>query len=334
MIAAATALRAIANGWDSGRLGGGRGAGLPREAEVIGHLGVSQGLATERVAQATAALDDVMAKARTLDAEIAALKPLDELLEDFALSSLARMILTLTAAAQMWGDVAALYTIATDDPRREIVDVHLLKQLLGTQVSAHDLAWELAPSRPLRRFGLIRTSTDVVGPLTGLQVHPLVLARLRAEPLDEAPESGIDVLDGTTPIDALHLGSGVADTLRAELARSPAQPLRLVIRGRDGSGRRTLLAALAKLADHKLARVRLELLGDRIAGLRDALERCLLAGWIPCIDGAVGDEDQANAARLRHIVAEFPGPASSGARSSFTGFGDVEIVQRADMRLY
>ena len=68
-IALALAVRAIAEGWDSGRLGT-MESEHPREREVLGLLGIRQGLATSRVAEATEALDEVMATARKVEATI------------------------------------------------------------------------------------------------------------------------------------------------------------------------------------------------------------------------------------------------------------------------
>ncbi|MDQ3364920.1 MAG: ATP-binding protein, partial [Myxococcota bacterium] len=76
----------------------------------------------------------------------------------------------------------------------------------------------------------------------------------------------------------------------------------------------TLLAALAALANRRLAVVHLTHLGDSMkpspTELRRALERCALAGWIPCIDGidSVPNDDHALRDKLRRTLGEFPGP--------------------------
>src|SRR5262249_49422788 len=63
--AAATALRAIAQDWDSGRISFSSQGGLPFEAEVLGLAGRSSGLARARIAEATEALDEATAALRT-----------------------------------------------------------------------------------------------------------------------------------------------------------------------------------------------------------------------------------------------------------------------------
>ena len=115
------------------------------------------------------------------------------------------------------------------------------------------------------------------------------------------------------PIEALRLPAPIAEVLAAAIARPPVRPLRIVIRGRDGSGRRTLLASLAALAHRRLAVINLHHLGDLRASmteLRRALDRCMLAGWIPCIDGvdSIPIDDRSQREKLRRILGGFLGP--------------------------
>ncbi len=312
-IAAGLAVRAIAEGWDNGRLGTGADQ-LPREREVLGLLGVRQGLAPQRVVEANDTLRDAMQAARDLEASIDKLRPLDELIEEFALSPLARMILTLVVAPQMWGEIAQLYAIVANSSSREVVDEHLLRQLLGPRVNPHDLAHELGPMQPLLRFGLLRMTSGSPRPFTGLAPDPLTLARLRGESLDQDPDGALEVVTDARPIGELRIPPEVAGVIAATIARQPTKPLRIVIRGREGSGRRTVLAALAGLAHRRLAMVHLDNLGDQArpspGELRRALERCAIAGWIPCIDGldAVANDDRSLREKLRRTIGEFPGP--------------------------
>ena len=313
-VAAALAVRAIAEGWDTGRLRGPAAEELPREREVLGLLGVAQGLAPERVQEASETLTEVLARARAHEDAVEALRPLDELCEEFALSNLARMVLMLTAAPQLWGEIAQLYAIVTGNPARAIVDEHVLRQLLGPRVNPHDLASELTPQAPLRRFGLVAAAADAPPPFAGLQAHPLVLARLRGEPLDADPAGELEVVLPGRALAELRLPAAITTALQDAVARTPAQPFRIAVRGRDGSGRRALLAGLAGLASRRLAIVHLGRIGAAArASMQDitrALERCALAGWIPCIDGVDGldGEDHASKERLRAVLAAFPGP--------------------------
>ena len=311
-IAAALAVRAIAEGWDNGRLGTGTDE-LPREREVLGLLGVRQGLAAQRVIEATDALRDVMADAHQLAAAIDRGKPFDEIVEEFGLSSLGRMILMLVVAPQMWGEVAQLYAIVAGNTTRDVVDEHLLRQLLGPRVNPHDLAHELGPTQPLVRFGLLHTTNTSPRPFTGLAPSQIIIARLRGEPLDVDPLGELEIV-ATRPLDELRIAEPLAEIIKATIARQPVRPFRIVVRGRDGSGRRTLLASLAGLANRRLAMVHLNHLGDQAqptsAKLRHALERCVLAGWIPCIDGlgSVPSDDRLQRDKLRRVIGDFPGP--------------------------
>ncbi len=312
-VAAALAVRAIADGWDNGRLGAPTNQ-LPHEREVLGLLGVSQGLATERVTEASESLRDVMQRNREIEKSVAGMHPLHEILEEFGISSLGRMILMLTVAPQMWGEIAQLYGFVANNSTRAIVDEHLLRQLLGPTINPHELAHELDPLRPLRRFGLIHTTNSEPRPFTGLAPDPIVLARLRAEPLLEDPAGELEIVAPGPRIDQLRLPDDIVHKIQATIARQQPRPLRIVVRGRDGSGRRTLLAALAALANRKLAVVHLGNLGDSMRAspvdLRRALDRCALAGWIPCLDGfeSVANDDRPLREKLRRTVAEFPGP--------------------------
>ncbi|MDQ3370373.1 MAG: hypothetical protein M3680_33555, partial [Myxococcota bacterium] len=242
-VAAGLAVRAIAEGWDNGRLGAPTNE-LPHEREVLGLLGVRQGLATDRVTEASESLRDVMQRNREIERSVAARQPLHELLEEFAISSLGRMILMLTAAPQMWGEIAQLYAIVNNNATRAVVDEHLLRALMGPGVNPHELAYELDPRQPLRRFGLLHTMSTEPRPFTALAPDPIVLARLRGEPLDEDPSGELEIVKPGKPIGELRIAPEIAARIQDTIARPPTRPLRIVVRGREGSGRRTLLAAL------------------------------------------------------------------------------------------
>jgi hypothetical protein len=269
------------------------------------------GLAPDRVRVADESLRDVFARHDKLEASLAGPAPLHEIVEEFGLTQLARMILRVVVAPHMWGEIAQLYGAVVNNPTRATVDEQLVRQLLGPALSPHQLAYELGPRRPLRRFGLIRTVSAEPRPFTALAPDPLIIARLRGEPLDRDPEGRLAITTAHLPIDQLRLPAPIARTLQEAIARPPARPLRIAVHGRDGSGRRALLAALAALAGRRLAIINLHYLDDPTGnGLRRALDRCMLAGWIPCIDGldSVASDDRTRRERLRRTLAEVPGP--------------------------
>jgi ATPase family associated with various cellular activities (AAA) len=312
-IAAGLAIRAIAEAWDSGRLGSAEAdEELPREREVLGLLGVTSGLAAERLKEASESLRDVMDRHAQLEKEVPGLHPLQELRAELSISELGRTLLMLIVAPQMWGEIAQLYGVVANNPTRAICDEHLLKTLLKPFVNPHQLAYELDPRQPLRRFGLVRTTSAEPRPFTGLAPDPLVLARLRGESLASDPAGELTVLPPGKPIASLRIPDPIAETIKRAIGRRPIRPLRIVVRGRDGSGRRTLISSLAALARRRVAMVNLHHVGDAraMAEVSRALERCVLAGWIPCIDGleSVAADDRPLRERLRRVLGEFPGP--------------------------
>ncbi len=310
-VVTALALRALAEAWDTGRLSHDDGTALPREHEILGIMGVHQGLAGARLAEAREQVAEVITAASVLERSLVGTRPLGELAEEFELSPLAIKVLVLVAAPQLWGELAQLYGIVAGASGRSIVDEHLLRLLLGDLVAPHHLAHELLPTEPLHRFGLVHVTSDDAPPFSALELDPIVLARLRGETLDEDPQGEVDVQPLGLPIDQLRLAAPIAHMLQEAIARPPARPLRIAVRGRDGSGRRALLAALAALADRRLAIINLHHLDDPTGGgLRRVLERCTLAGWIPCIDGldSVASDDRTRRERLRRTLADVPGP--------------------------
>jgi hypothetical protein len=101
--------RAIAQGWDSGRIAFPDDGAFPFEKEVAGLLGQSISAAGGRV---NAADENVQAAATELRQWMTALgeqvSPLRELMEEFDLSLLAAEILMVVSAPTLWGDLARL----------------------------------------------------------------------------------------------------------------------------------------------------------------------------------------------------------------------------------
>ena len=313
LFAMALAVRGIARAWDTGVIGGAPGA-APFEREVLGLIGIQEGLASERVKEAEAGVQEALDQLRASDEAAAGkLLPIDEITADFGLSKLGRIVLMLVAAPQIWGEVEHLYRILGNDPERTAIDEDLLRRLLGPRINPHDVAREVSAGEPLRRSGLIRTRGTGAAPFLGFVVDPLVLIRLRSESLDDDPERILTVVGASKPLAALRVDPAVAARLVVATGRLPVSPLRLVVRGRPGSGRRTLLAALAAAANRRLALINAARLGDRdgaAAAVGRQLERCRLAGWLPCVEGLehLDAEDRIGFDRLRAVLAAFPAP--------------------------
>jgi hypothetical protein len=314
MSVAALAVRAIAEAWECGRIAA--PTELPHERTVPGLLGVPQGLATEHLQAAERALAEVAEDARTIVAATGGLaSPLDEVCAEAGLSQLERMVLVIAAAPRLWGELAQLYAILANGASRPFVDEHLVRALLGPRLLVHELARTLDADGALRRHGLISVDEDAPRPFAAIAVDPLLLMRLRGCELDHDPDGQVEVVAAPPSLDALHLGDDVVRALdELVAAHGDAAAVRVVMSGRPGSGRRTLLAALAARAGRRLALVHVERLrpADHLlptaADLGRTLRRCQAAGWIPCLDGFGALDDVGLRAKLAAVIAQHPGP--------------------------
>ncbi len=333
VLAMAMATRAIAGHWDSGLLAhradatfvalAGEAAGtepdepdssvsFPLEQEVLALIGVSRGRAPERVLEAERGVRKALEDLTAGQAAAAGPMPLDELADEFQLGAMAKLMLVLIAAPQLWGAVHQLYRMAVNDPARPGVDEHLLSLLFGPQVNPHAIAHELRGAAPLIAGGLVRRD-DGASAMSQLRVSPLMLARLRGDLLLEDPEHRDATWREPQPLSAIILGEDAVAALLEWAERDPiGAPL--VLRGRKASGRTTTLRALAAAANRRLELIDLGRLVQRdrqsvVAALAFALERCHLAGWIPCVTGfdALSEERELRGA-LGHLLDTHPGP--------------------------
>ncbi|HZS41847.1 MAG TPA: ATP-binding protein [Polyangia bacterium] len=296
---AAWCARAIAEGWDSGRIGYASESALPFEAEVAALVGAGAGGRAR--AQLAAARERAAAHARPP----AAGSPLELLGREFALSAVACDVLRVVLAPSVRGELARLYGILSNDPERPLCDELLVTQLLGEErASRHDVARELDDAAPLVRHGLVRAGAGA-RPFAALTCDPVLIDELRADAPARAPVPDLDEL-------------WLPDSLRAaildELARPPSAPLRLVLAGRPGSGRRSLAAALASRAGRRLALIDAALLSGAERPLAPALalelRRASLRGELPCVanlDRAGLDEPGARDA-VREVLRRHPKP--------------------------
>lgn len=323
VLAMALATRAVAMQWDSGLISAVANekftsldeVALPFEQEVLALIGVTRGRARAHAEEAergvTQALEDVTA----LEAELAGqVLPLDQLAQDFGLSSMTKMMLILVAAPQLWGSVHQLYRIALNDPLRTSVDEYLLQQLLGPQVNPHLIARALDHDGILLHGGLlIADDAGPARPLRGLRVDPLVLAHLRGESMDVDPERALPLVDDSLALSRIMLGPDTLATVaRWAMTDRPGTPL--VLRGRKSSGRTTLLASLAAAANRRLAMIDLPHLGgshgDLPVALARTLVRCGLAGWVPCVSGfdSLPATDRDLRERIGRVLDDHRGP--------------------------
>jgi hypothetical protein len=215
------------------------------------------------------------------------------------------------ATPALWADAARLYGVLANDPGRALVDEALVQQIIGERASRHDLAVELEPHAPLVRLGVITVETTRSRPFGALSVDPIVLARLRRERPDLGP--GVVARGSDRALEEIVVGPGVLDDALAALARASG-PARISIRGRAGSGRRTLMSSIAAEAGRALGIVDVAVLPrgerDRAFAIRAALRRAMLAGLLPCVLGleTIGVAEQESADARAEVMRAHPGP--------------------------
>ena len=310
----ARAYVAIADAWDVGRIVKPDQTKPPFVDEVAGLLRIVSGRAVNELDRANARLDAMRAIADEARSERGGrLTPLDVLARDFELSPLAVDLLFVILAPRLRGELARLYGILANDPGRALVDEFLLGQLLGTDMIP-EIARELDGDRPLRRFGLVRVATSD-RPFAGLTVDPLVIRNITNQPAEGEPDQYLVVRRVDRDLDELHLPRAlISRALRYLGTPRDDEPLRMVVRGRTGVGRHTLLTSLAARAGRSLGVIDLATVPREAGGLATVLEgalrRAMLRGLVPCVDGVevAGVDDPDTRTQLMAVLRAHPGP--------------------------
>jgi ATP-dependent 26S proteasome regulatory subunit len=306
---------AIADAWDSGRISQPDSHEPPFAAEVAGILRRGAGRATPHLESARGQVAELEAALAAIDLpRQKRLIPLEILGRQFGLSPLAVSILLVVAGPHLRGDYARLYGILTNDPARAMCDELLVTHVLGVD-KTDAIARELERDRPLRRYGLVSVASDAPSRLfAALSVDPMVIRIIRggSPDVDADPHLRPRVADRT--LDQVRVPRSVLGAAIAALSVATDHPVRIVVRGRAGSGRRTLLAALAGHAGRALGVIDLggapREPGRLFELLRASLRRALMRGWIPCVDGLdfVPDDDASLRDGIATILRDHPGP--------------------------
>ncbi len=307
-LVAARAAVAIAEAWDSGRISADADGDHPFELEVGALAGLGGGRAPSQVAQACRLLTE---RAGALGGRVHAsldtgmVLPFVELADELGFSAVAMQILVTVIAPRVRGEIARMYRILGNGATSSACDVSLVTMLLGRQGSAsrEQILDELSSQAPLVRFGVIHCDSH-----GGLEVDDVLVGRLRGQAPMKTPARTIRGADRT--LDALVLDRRALRAFMLELAtaRPDHAPLRAVIRGRRGSGRHTVLAALAARIGRPIACIDASELP--LAELGRELTRAALSRAVPVVSNAeiyeTGDRD---ASRLLHqILRDHPGP--------------------------
>jgi len=292
VVAARVAL-AIAQGWHSGRTSRDADGDLPCEHEVLGLLGEDVGLAADALRRARARLLEraTVLTSRT-EATVAAkiALPLHGIVREHGLSPIATQILVCAAAPRLRASIARLYGVLGGLMTRSMCAEHLLDALVetadGTDV-ARAIARELSPEAPLVRTGLVTLAP--IGDRIELVVDAVLVDRLRGiARVREIGDATVRRPHGPT-LEEVVAPASVKQRLLAALAtRDPDHPARVVVRGRRGSGRHTLVAALARRVNREIAEVdcgRLPRGPELAPALATELARAQLAGCLPMVSG-------------------------------------------------
>jgi hypothetical protein len=233
--------------------------------------------------------------------------PFVELMRELDLSPFAGHVAMIAIAVAERSEIARLVRILVDDPQRPLVDRGVLEAVLaGTDVAARaKISAELAPGAPLRRHGVVEVTGDSA--LAAITVDPIAIERCCGRVPDAGDVRGLTEL------------AIAPDALRSLLAiagspRPAHDPLRLVLRGRRGSGRRSVIAALAAQIGRGIDDIdcaRLPRDGAAMAAtLAGELRRAVLRGRIPVVSGLelADPSDGEGQDRLRMVIRAHPGP--------------------------
>ncbi|MBL0214676.1 MAG: ATP-binding protein [Myxococcales bacterium] len=305
---------AISEAWDNGRLSKPDPARPPFADEVAGLLRLATGRAPEELGSSVARLratEQLVASAE--EARAGRLTPLDVLAHDFQLSRVAVAMLFAMVAPRLRGDLTRLYGILSNDPGRPLIDEHLLGQLLGSAL-APEISRELDGDRPLRKLGLVRAGGGE-RPFVALTVDPLVVRYIANLSQEGEPDLHLKVRQVDRDLDELQLPRKlIVQAMRFLGSPREDEPVRIVVRGRTGSGRHTLLTSLAARAGRSLGIIDLSMVprepGRLAQTLETVLRRALLRGLIPCVDGLEleNSEDPDTKVQLASVLRMHPGP--------------------------
>ena len=230
--------------------------------------------------------------------------PLHDVAAEFELDLIERDVIAVVAAPAVEAHAAKLYAMLAADDDRSFCDRALIVEILGKRARR-----ALSRQSILFRAGLLEEAASTSELFAHVTVSIPLLDRLRGLAVP-SPNSATTLVTASKPLERLTIPrDSVVDLVRALQAPHEA-PARVVVRGRDGSGRTDLLAALADRAGRAIALIDLEQLpsGERFAAaLRLELSHARILGAIPCIANldARANDDRAP---LRQVFRKFEAP--------------------------
>jgi hypothetical protein len=319
-IVAARAAVVIADGWNTGRLAPANATKRPHELEVEALIGAGGGFAPEKLVltkeRLRAAEKDAAARVTASTAAGVRL-PFPTLVRELSLSPIAAQVLLVVAAPALRGEIARLYGVLSNDPARPMVDRFLIEQVIASDrgVLRDQIARELASDAPLVRNGLIQIDPAPTSLYARLNVPDALLDRLRGL----APSRVDDIAQvrkADVSLDDLIISAEVKRKVVLALAEPtpPHAPLRLVLRGRRGAGRHSLIAAVAARVEREIVAIDTARLPharrELVAALRSALFRASLHGLVPVLSGLelIDPTDVEVRDAVRQVLRTHPGP--------------------------
>ncbi len=314
-LVAARAALAIAVGWHSGRIAGELIDALPGEREVTALAGDDGEWAGPQVDRS---VERLARRSQAVAARVVATLaggrdlPFPALARELELDAVATQVLLVVMAPALRGELTRLYRVVGNDPTRPVCDRTIVELILGGDVGGRDrVAAALSPEAALIRWGLVRQ-----GERGALTVDDVLLDRVRGQARHAELSSATVLRHADRVLDDLVVDRAAVIELLGALARprGATEPVRLVVRGRRGIGRHTLVASLAARVGRSIACIdasRLPRTGAALASaLRDELVRAVAAGALPVVSGVDGvDRSEPESSHLvRQVLDAHCGP--------------------------
>jgi hypothetical protein len=221
-----------------------------------------------------------------------------ELACDLDLSPLAATLLLVIGAPQIWCELARDYAaVSGGDASRPLVDMVLVATLLGAGIDEQsELARELDADAPLVRSGAVVIGAGV-RPYAALSVNAVVARRLAGLTIESRASELVDFANFVGP-------RAEVVALADALVEARSTPARIALRGKPGSGRRTVAAILAARAGRDV-----EVVASSASDLAQRLREVALRGHVPVVDlEELPADDEARRAAVRLVLGEHVGP--------------------------
>jgi hypothetical protein len=306
---------AIAKAWDTGRLSRGSKDMKLFETYVDGFMDRRTGLATDKLSEAKYGVSAAIEARKASNAALAGMvTPLRAIRQRFGLSELAENLLVILAAPHIEYKYTLLLNLLQSV--HSVFDHPFYEHTLRLLFDPHDaklIARELDDDMPLRKYGIIIMG-KTARPHVSLTVEPMILRYISGLNIDGEIDPHVVIRSADRNLEELQMAPDIVHRALTELSHQAQAHVRMAVRGRTGSGRHALLAALASRAGRDLGVIDITamLRGKRLAGqLRAALQRAQLRSALPCVDGleaTFANEEPDTKLAVARVLRQHPGP--------------------------